>query len=225
MCVAENIEKIKQEIGEGVKLVAVTKIQPLDKVKAAYQAGHKIFGENKVQELTQKQAGLPNDIEWHMIGHLQTNKVKYIAPFVSLVHSIDRMKLLRTVNKEARKHKRVIPCLLQFHIAEEETKFGLSLEEAAEMLLSKDYQEMENIRIVGVMGMATFTGDEEKVRREFRHLREIYNKLKERFFSEQDDFRELSMGMTNDYPVALEEGSTLLRIGTAIFGERNTQSM
>ena len=221
MSVAENIENLKQELGEGVKLVAVTKTQPVETLKEAYQAGHKIFGENKVQELTQKQTELPNDIEWHMIGHLQTNKVKYIAPFVSLVHSIDRMKLLRTVNKEARKHKRVIPCLLQFHIAEEETKFGLSLEEAAEMLLSKDYKEMENIRIVGVMGMATFTADQDKVRREFRHLREIYNKLKERFFSEQDSFKELSMGMTNDYPVALEEGSTLVRIGTAIFGERN----
>ena len=164
---------------------------------------------------------LPQDIEWHFIGHLQTNKVKYIAPYVSMIHSIDSFDLLKEVNKHAAKHNRVIPCLLQFHIASEETKFGFSQAECEEMLQSADFQELKNVKIHGVMGMATFTDDQEQVRREFHHLHQIFDELKTHFFSQNPDFKELSMGMTEDYPIAIQEGSTLIRIGSAIFGPRN----
>lgn len=220
MGIAENIEQIQKEIGDDVKLIAISKTKPDEKIREAYRTGHKIFGENKAQELAAKARNLPDDIEWHMVGHLQTNKVKMIAPFVGLIHSVDRLKLLRYINKEAAKNNRVIDCLLQFHIAGEETKYGLNLQEAVEILNSKDYQQMQHIRITGVMGMATLTGNSEQIRKEFRELRNIFKKLKSRFFDQQEYFNELSVGMTNDYTIAVEEGSTMVRIGTAIFGER-----
>jgi len=186
----------------------------------AYESGHRIFGENKAQELISKQPKLPSDIQWHFIGHLQTNKVKYIAPFVSLIESVDRLKLLREINKQANKSERIIDCLLQFHIATEDTKFGLNMDEAKEMLDSESYKSMKNVRICGVMGMATFTEDEEKVRAEFKNLKNIFTQLKTKYFGEAEHFREISMGMSGDYQIAVEEGSTIVRIGSLIFGER-----
>ncbi len=218
-----NLKQLRQEIPENVKLVVVTKTRTNEEVMTAYDAGERVFGENKVQELIGKQPQLPEDIEWHMIGPLQTNKVKYIAGWVSMIESVDRMKLLRYINKEAKKHDRVIPCLLQFHIAEEETKFGLSAEEAEHILNSKEFADMKNVKICGVMGMATFTEDMEKVSSEFRHLSNIFGQLKRHFFPDNTDFREISMGMTNDYKTALNEGTTMLRLGSVIFGPRKTQ--
>ena len=220
MSVSVNLEKIKSALPPAVKLVAVSKNHPPDIVLEAYRAGQLVFGENKVQELVQKQAHLPADIEWHLIGHLQSNKVKYIAPFISMIHSVDSLKLLKEINKEALKKNRVINCLLQFHIATEETKFGLNINEAGQLLHSEDYKSMKNIAVCGVMGMATFTSDMLKVRNEFRHLAKIFNQLKQEFFQNDNRFKEISMGMSDDYKVAIEEGSTMVRIGTAVFGER-----
>jgi hypothetical protein len=220
MDIGENISEIKSSLPERVRLVAVTKTKPPEIIEKAYRAGHKIFGENKVQELLQKYEKLPKDIEWHFIGHLQSNKTKYIAPFVSMIHGIDSFKILKSVNKEAAKHGRVIPCLLQFHIARESTKFGLSEEEAFEILGSGTFAVMKNVRIAGVMGMATFTDDTSLVRSEFRSLRTIFEKLKDRYFSEDPSFREISMGMSDDYDLAVEEGCTIVRIGSKIFGLR-----
>jgi hypothetical protein len=220
MDIEKNIAEIKQTLPEGVKLVAVSKKKSPEIIMQAYNAGHKIFGENKAQELIQKQEELPNDIEWHFIGHLQTNKAKYLAPFVSMIHGIDSLKILKTVNKEAQKSNRIIPCLLQFHIAEESTKFGLSEEEAHEILDSSEYKTLRNISIVGVMGMATFTDDEEQVRNEFRFLKKIFDKLKREYFPRKKGFKEISMGMSDDYAIAVEEGSTIVRIGSNIFGSR-----
>ncbi|MCF8308516.1 MAG: YggS family pyridoxal phosphate-dependent enzyme [Bacteroidales bacterium] len=222
MSIKENPEKIKLELPARVKLIAVSKTKPVETIKEAYDAGHKIFGENKAQELINKQPELPEDIEWHFIGHLQSNKVKYLAPFVSMIHSVDRKKILKEINKEAKKNNRVIDCLLQFHIAEEETKFGLSMEEARELIESGAFQGYENVRIKGVMGMATFTEDTEQVRREFKHLNNIFQTLKKEYFN-NENFRELSMGMSGDYRIAIEEGSTIVRVGSLIFGARNTQ--
>lgn len=221
MSIKDNLEKILAELPAQVKLVAVTKTHPVELIREAYDAGHKIYGENKAQEMKAKQPLLPTDVEWHFIGHLQTNKVKYIAPFVSLIHSVDSLKLLSEINKEARKNNRVIPCLLQFHIATEETKFGLDFDEACQLLESPEYQTMENVRICGVMGMATFTNDTALIRREFRQLKSYFDQLKKNYFSGSVDFKEISMGMSNDYSIAVEEGSTIVRIGSAIFGERN----
>lgn len=221
MDIVENIEKIKSSLPEGVKLVAVSKTKPNEMILDAYNSGHRIFGENKAQELIRKQEELPGDIEWHFIGHLQSNKAKYIAPFVSMVHGIDSYKILKTINKEARKNDRVIPCLLQFHIAEEQSKFGLTEEDAREIMESEAYKNMKNISIVGVMGMATFTDDTEKVRKEFRKLKSIFGNLKEKYFADQPGFKEISMGMSDDYQLAVEEGSTIVRVGSKIFGERN----
>ncbi|NPA37243.1 MAG: YggS family pyridoxal phosphate-dependent enzyme [Chlorobi bacterium] len=221
MGIADKIAEIKKELNENVKLVAVSKTKPVEDILEAYNAGHKIFGENKAQELSGKYDVLPKDIEWHFIGHLQTNKVKYIAPFVSLIHGVDSLKLLKTINKEAKKKDRIIDCLLQFHIAEEETKFGLNETEAEEILNSIEFKELENIRITGVMGMATYTSDTEQIIREFRHLKNIFDTLKEKYFSSEDAFKEISMGMSGDYKIAVEEGSTIVRIGSAIFGARN----
>lgn len=204
----------------GIKLVAVSKTKPAETILAIYQNGHKIFGENKVQELVEKQALLPKDIEWHLIGHLQTNKVKYIAPFVNLIHSIDSLKLLKEVNKEALKNNRVIDCLLQMHIAEEETKFGLDEKEATELLQSDAFKQMQNVRITGLMGMATFTENENQIRQEFKKLNDTFKSLKSQFFKNDSSFRELSMGMSGDYKIAIEEGSTMVRIGSLIFGSR-----
>lgn len=219
--VAKNILKFKEEIPKQVKLVAVSKTKPNEDIIAAYETGHKIFGENKVQDLTKKAEELPRDIEWHFIGHLQTNKVKYIAPFVSLIHAVDSLKLLKEINKQAQKNKRVIDCLLQFHIAEEETKFGLNMAEAVEIIESSEFRSMKNISIAGVMGMATNTFDEIQITTEFSKLKSYFNELKRTFFSANNAFKEISMGMSGDYKLAIEEGSTLVRIGSSIFGVRN----
>lgn len=219
--IAESLTKIREELPEDVTLVAVSKTKPAEDIQTAYDAGQRVFGENKVQELTDKYELLPKDIEWHFIGHLQRNKVKYMAPFVSLIHAVDSFKLLKEIDKQAQKHDRVISCLLQFHIADETSKFGLNLEEAHDLLSSKEFVEMHNISIVGVMGMATFTDDTEQVRDEFRTLENYFNVLKSHFFKYNDAFKEISMGMSGDYQIAIEEGSTMIRLGSSIFGTRN----
>ena len=216
------LNEIKTEIPENVTLVAVSKTKPNEVLMEAYQAGQRIFGENRVQELVPKSETLPKDIEWHMIGHLQSNKIKYIAPFVSCIHSVDKVKLLREINKQASKNERVIRVFLQFHIAEEETKFGLSLEEAEIYFASPEFAELNNIEIAGVMGMATFTDNETQVRNEFKTLKSIFDKLKTSFFSTLPSFKEISMGMSGDYKIAMEEGSTMVRVGSSIFGSRQT---
>jgi len=204
----------------GARLVAVSKTKPMSDILDVYGAGQRIFGENKVQELTDKQKELPEDIEWHMIGHLQRNKVKYIAPFVSMIHSVDSLKLAKEINKQALKENRIIPVLLQIHIAEESTKFGFTHDELIELLDERSLQSYENIEIAGLMGMATFTEDSDQVRREFRSLKTLFSELKKRFFQDSDNFKEISMGMTGDYRIALDEGSTMIRVGSAIFGIR-----
>jgi pyridoxal phosphate enzyme (YggS family) len=222
MNIAQNIEKIKTQLsGTSARLIAVTKTKPLEDLQAAYDADCKVFGENKVQEMMEKWEVLPKDIEWHLIGHLQSNKVKYIAPFVAMIHSVDSLKLLQEINKQALKNNRVIDCLLQIYIAKEETKFGLSEDEVREILDSEDFKAMQNIRIVGVMGMATFTDNQEQIRLEFRSLKTFFDNLKTEY-SENDNLqlREVSMGMSGDYVIAAEEGSTLVRVGSAIFGSR-----
>jgi len=219
--ITENLQKIKQNLPGHVKLVAVSKTKPNTDIMEAYNAGHYVFGENKVQELTSKYEALPKDIQWHFIGHLQSNKVKYIAPFVSLIHAVDSLKLLKTIDKEAVKNERVIDCLLQFHIAEEESKFGLDWKKAQDILTSDVYKSLNNVRIVGVMGMATFTDDELKITDEFKRLNRFFDNLKNEYFSDNEAFKEQSMGMSNDYLLALAQGTTMVRIGSTIFGERN----
>lgn len=221
MDIAGNINSIKKELPEKVRLVAVSKTKPNEDILEVYKTGHKIFGENKVQELVQKYEQLPKDIEWHFIGHPQTNKVKYIAPFIRLIHGIDSLKLLKVIDKEAKKNNRQIACLLQFHIAEEDTKFGLSLSEAKEMLESTAFKSFQNVVVAGVMGMATYTENLEQVRNEFSRLSAIFNTLKNEYFSGSKNFCEISMGMSDDYHIAVEEGSTMIRVGSKIFGERN----
>lgn len=215
------MEKIRATLPEGVTLVAVSKTKPVSDLQEAYDDGQRIFGENHALEMRDKHEVMPKDIQWHFIGHLQTNKIKYIIPFVTLIHSIDSANLLEAVNKEARKHERVVDCLLQFHIAQEETKFGLDLEEARALLDSQTYKSMENIRICGVMGMATFTDNEVEVRKEFKHLKTIFDTLKKDYFANAPHFKEISMGMSDDYPIAIQEGATLVRVGSKIFGARN----
>lgn len=217
---AENLREIKSGIPKNVTLVAVSKTKPNEVLMEAYEAGQRIFGENRVQELVPKSETLPKDIEWHMIGHLQSNKIKYIAPFVSCIHSVDKVKLLREINKQAAKNERVIRVLLQFHIAQEETKFGLSLEEAETYFASPEFAELNNIEIAGVMGMATFTDNETQVRNEFKILKAIFDTLRTSFFSTLPSFKEISMGMSGDYKIAMEEGSTMIRVGSSIFGSR-----
>nr|WP_321412463.1 YggS family pyridoxal phosphate-dependent enzyme [uncultured Allomuricauda sp.] len=217
MSVKDNLTKIKSELTEGVTLVAVSKTKPNEDILEAYEAGQRIFGENKVQEMVQKWEDLPKDIEWHMIGHVQRNKVKYMAEFVSLIHGVDSPRLLKEINKQAKKHDRVIPCLLQMHIAEEDTKFGLDQNELFQLIESDAFQAMENIKIVGLMGMATFTDDENQVRREFIQLKSIFDELKTKL----NDIAILSMGMSGDYKIAIEEASNMVRIGSSIFGARN----
>ncbi|TNF26157.1 MAG: YggS family pyridoxal phosphate-dependent enzyme [Bacteroidetes bacterium] len=219
--IAQNIAEIKASLPAMVTLVAVSKTQPNDALMDAYHAGQRIFGENRVQELASKAEALPADIEWHMIGHLQTNKVKYIAPFVSLIHSVDSSKLLKEINKEAARNGRIIPVLLQFHIAEEESKFGLNWEEAEALLTSDEFRGMRNIRVVGVMGMATFTENKNQVRKEFGSLKNIFERLKANHFAEEPSFKEISMGMSGDYTIAIQEGSTMVRLGSSIFGSRS----
>ncbi len=219
--VKENLVKIASTVPEPTRLIAVSKTKPVEMLQEAYDAGQRLFGENKALEMRDKHAVLPKDIQWHFIGHLQTNKVKYIAPFVTLIHSIDSLQLLEVVNKEALKNNRVIDCLLQFHIASEETKFGLDMSEADALLGSPEYKAMTNVRLCGVMGMATNTDDMAKVRSEFANLRKIFEDLRQRYFKGQEHFSEISMGMSHDYQIAIEEGATLVRVGSSIFGARN----
>lgn len=221
MNIKNNLDKLEKELPGNVTLVAVSKTKPVEDILEAYNSGHRVFGENKAQELIKKHPELPENIQWHFIGHLQTNKVKFIAPFVDMIESVDRFKLLKEINKHANNNNRTIDCLLQFHIAIEETKFGLDISEADDLFNSDDYKKMKNIRICGVMGMATFTNDESVIRNEFKHLKKIFEHLKQTYFSQADYFKEISMGMSGDYKIAIEEGSTIVRIGSAIFGERS----
>ena len=219
--IAENLALIKKELPENVKLVAVSKTKPVEAIQEAYKAGQRTFGENKAREMETKASELPKDIEWHFIGHLQRNKVKYIAPFVSLIHSIDSLRLLEEVDKQAKKNNRIINCLLQFHIATEETKFGLSIDEAFELLRSEEYKILNHINIVGVMGMASNSENEDLVGKEFENLKQIFELVKNEFFGNKPNFTEISMGMSGDYKLAILKGSSMVRIGSSIFGARN----
>ena len=224
MSIAENILYFDEQLrNTPCRLVAVSKTHPAEKVREAYDAGHRLFGENKVQELVEKRDQLPHDIAWHLIGHLQTNKVKYIAEFIDTIQSVDSLKLLQEINRRAEMFGRTLPvnCMLQISIADEETKFGMSYEEAVALLQSEEYREMAYISITGVMGIATNTDDENKLRQEFRYLRQCFQSLKETFFIAKDSFREVSMGMTSDWQLAVAEGSTMIRVGSGIFGERH----
>lgn len=218
--VEENLLQIKEELKDDVLLVAVSKTKPNELILEALEAGHKDFGENRVQELQQKAEELPATIKWHFIGHLQRNKVKYIAPFVHLIHGVDSFRLLKEINKQARKVERKIDVLLQFHIAEESSKFGFDFDEVKDMLSDEAFKDLNHVRIRGIMGMATFTDDQEQIRREFKSLGRFYNSLKADFFNDDDRFSILSMGMSGDYKIAIQEGSNMVRIGSAIFGER-----
>lgn len=219
--IRSNIKYLLSQIPPQVKLVAVSKTKPVADILVAYNAGQRIFGENRVQELLKKKDLLPSDIEWHLIGHLQTNKVKLIVPFVSMIQSVDSFRLLKTINDEARKTGRTVNCLLQLHIAKEETKFGFSFQEVTDMLRDSSVRTLDSIKICGVMGMATFTNDKDMVRAEFRYLADCFRKLKTDYFPGNADFKEISMGMSGDFAIAISEGSTMVRIGSLIFGERN----
>jgi len=219
--IEENIRIIQSSIPENVKLVAVSKTKPNEDILKAYQTGQRIFGENKVQDLAAKAEVLPKDIDWHYIGHLQTNKVKYIAPFVGLIHAVDSFKLLKELNKQAAKNNRTINCLLQFHIASEETKFGLSMPQAQELLSNHKTTNLNNTKIIGVMGMASYTNNQKQVQEEFAHLKMIFDELKSTYFKNENSFKEISMGMSGDYQLAIEQGSTMIRVGSSIFGARS----
>jgi len=226
MSIAENILEFKGKLPQNVLLVAVSKTKPNEDLLEAYRAGQRVFGENKIQELIKKYDELPKDISWHFIGHLQTNKVKYLVPFVDLIHAVDSLKLLETINKEAKKINRKISCLLQLYIADEDTKFGLDFEELRTILSSEFYKELQTdqnagVQIAGLMGMATYTDDNEQINSEFAYLKNCFDKLKSEFFNDDDNFKELSMGMSGDYEIAINQGSTMVRIGSTIFGERN----
>lgn len=220
MSIQQNLLNIKSQIPEHVTLVAVSKTKPISDLMEAYHAGQRVFGENKIQEMVEKHGQMPNDIEWHMIGHVQSNKVKYMADFVSLIHGVDNLKLLKEINKQALKHNRIIKCLFQIKIAEEDSKFGMSTNEAKEILQSKEFSELKNVCIVGVMGMATFTEDETQIKQEFIKLKTSFDELK---LFETFNFKPktISMGMSGDYQLAIECGSTMIRVGSSIFGERN----
>lgn len=220
MSIAQNIQQIEAAIAPKAKLIAVTKTKPVEMLMDAYKAGFKRYGENKVQEMVTKYEQMPKDIEWHLIGHLQTNKVKYIAPFVAMIHSIDSLKLLQEVNKQAAKNERIIDCLLQIFIAQEETKFGLSEDEAKELLTSDAFKQLKNIRVVGLMGMASNTDNETQIRKEFSRLKHFFDELNSSLCTQEATLAQLSMGMSGDYDIAVEEGSTLVRVGSAIFGSR-----
>ena len=218
--IKENLKLVRANIPSGVTLVAVSKTKPNEDIIVAYELGQRIFGENKIQEMASKYNEMPKDIAWHMIGHVQTNKVKYIAPFVALIHAVDSLKLLKEINKQAKKNDRTIHCLLQFHIGQEETKFGFSFEEAKELLESNEFVELQNISIAGVMGMATFTQNKEQIREEFQALENYFNVMKSHYFKFNEQFKHISMGMSGDYQIAIEEGSTMVRVGSSIFGSR-----
>ncbi|RZK81228.1 MAG: YggS family pyridoxal phosphate-dependent enzyme [Pedobacter sp.] len=221
MSIADNLIKYKNELGQsGVELIAVSKYHDANSIMEAYNAGQRIFGENIVQELVDKEVELPKDIEWHLIGHLQTNKVKYIAPFVKMIESVDSLKLLTEINKHAAKQHRVIDCLLQIYIADEDTKFGLAFDEAIELLRSEEYKAMKNIRIVGLMGIASNNATDKQTTDEFTELKVLFDGIKTSFFRKEPSFKELSIGMSGDYKIAIESGSTMVRIGSSIFGKR-----
>lgn len=219
--IAENLKCVRKHIPDNVKLVCVSKFHPASYVQEAYDAGERIFGESRVQELCQKYEILPKDIQWHFIGHLQTNKIKYIVPFVSMIHSIDSYKLLAEINKAAEKEDRVVNCLLQMHIAAEETKFGFSANELTQMFAENEWRKLHNVRICGLMGMATFTDNEQQIANEFTELKNMFDKLKSDYFAAESTFCEISMGMSDDYQLAITQGSTMVRIGSSIFGIRN----
>lgn len=220
--ISENLDKVLEVLKDSsCNLIAVTKTQEIDRIMELYHVGFKIYGENKVQELCTKYESMPKDIEWHLIGHLQKNKVKYITPFVTLIHAVDSLDLLKEINKQALKHQRIQHCLLQIYIAKEETKFGLSRQELYELLDNEIFNTFTNVRIVGLMGMASNTDDQDQVRSEFTGLKELFEELKTGYFKGDVHFKELSMGMSGDYHIAIETGSTMIRVGSAIFGQRN----
>lgn len=220
MTIAENLNLIKQNLPDNVTLVAVSKTKPVSDLMEAYEAGQRIFGENKIQEMTEKWQLMPKDIEWHMIGHVQSNKVKYMVPYVKLIHGVDSLKLLKEINRQAVRWRKNIHCLLQIHIAEEETKFGLNEQELEELLHSEEFKAMTNIKIVGLMGMATFTNNQEQIKREFNHLKKMFDALKNQPTTQNLQPTTLSMGMSGDYQIAIDCGSTMVRIGSSIFGNR-----
>lgn len=220
MAIKDNLLNIKSSLPAHVTLVAVSKTKPVADLMEAYEAGQRIFGENKIQEMTDKWQQMPKDVQWHMIGHVQTNKVKYMAPFVSLVHGVDSLKLLAEINKQAAKNGRIIDCLLQVHIAEEETKFGMDEQELNNLLKSEHFKQMENVKVTGLMGMATFTEDQQQIRKEFTHLKSIFDRLSNQPSTLNFKPEILSMGMSGDYQLAIECGSTMVRIGSSIFGHR-----
>lgn len=220
MSIAENIKRVRSELPANVRLVAVSKFHPKEAIEEAYSTGQRLFGESKVQEMTAKYESLPKDIEWHFIGHLQTNKIKYIVPYVALIHGVDSYKLLAEINKQAAKADRTVNCLLQLHVAQEETKFGFSFDECREMLAAGAWKELRNVQLCGLMGMASNTDDVEQIKSEFCSLSNFFREVKATWFADDEAFRELSMGMSHDYHEAIAAGSTLVRIGSDIFGER-----
>ena len=221
MSISENIKHIKSQIPEYVTLIAVSKTKPKNMLFEAYNAGQRDFGENYVQELVDKETQLPKDINWHFIGHLQSNKVKYIAPFVSMIHAVDSEQLLKVIDKEGAKNNRIIDCLIQIHIAQEDSKFGFSEKEAEDFFQSNNWMQYNHVRICGLMGMATFTDDNQQIRLEFKSLKRLFDSFKTTSMSEVDSFNQLSMGMSGDFQIGIEEGSTLVRVGSAIFGDRH----
>ena len=220
MSIANSIQQLRSSLPEGVNLLAISKYQPLEALQEAYDAGQRMFGENHIQEMAAKAAALPKDIEWHFTGHVQTNKIKYMASFVSLIHAVDSFRLLREIDKHAAKHNRVIDCLLQIHIAQEETKYGLTIDECRELLATEPWRELQHVRITGLMAMGSTTDDMDLVRSEFRQMKQLFDELKAAYFADEPSFGQLSEGMTDDYPIAIEEGSTIVRIGSMIFGSR-----
>ena len=220
MSIASSIQQLRSSLPEGVNLLAISKYQPLEALQEAYDAGQRMFGENHIQEMAAKAAALPKDIEWHFTGHVQTNKIKYMASFVSLIHAVDSFRLLREIDKHAAKHDRTIDCLLQIHIAQEETKYGLTIDECRELLATEPWRELQHVRITGLMAMGSNTDDMAQVRSEFRRMKQLFEELKTQHFADEPSFRQLSEGMTDDYPIAIEEGSTIVRIGSMIFGSR-----
>ena len=220
MPIGEQITRLRKELPEGVSLLAISKYQPIEALQEAYDAGQRMFGENHIQEMAAKAASLPKDIQWHFTGHVQTNKIKYMAPFVNLIHAVDSFRLLREIDKHAAKHERCIDCLLQIHIAQEETKYGLTVDECRHLLSEEPWRELQHVRITGLMAMGSNTDDMEQVRSEFKQIKNLFDELKEKYFPDEPSFCQISEGMTDDYPIAIEEGSTIVRIGSMIFGER-----
>ncbi|MFA6872952.1 MAG: YggS family pyridoxal phosphate-dependent enzyme [Bacteroidaceae bacterium] len=218
--IATHIAQLKKQLPEGVKLLAVSKFHPKEAIMEAYEAGQRLFGESRVQEMTEKWENLPKDIEWHFIGHIQTNKIKYMIPYVSMIHGVDSFYLLSEINKQAQKANRIVRCLLQLHVAKEETKFGFTFDECRDMLAEGVWKDLKNVQITGMMAMASNTKDSTLVHQEFHSVSSFFKEIKEAYFAAQSEFREVSMGMSHDYPLAVEEGSTLIRVGTFIFGDR-----